>query len=83
MQIISDELLRQNLNKVIDQVVRDREILHVTRGGHESVVIISEADFEAIQTTLHLLSNQENVSRLDDSFKQAKAGEFVEVKWDE
>ncbi|OFW81205.1 MAG: hypothetical protein A2887_02915 [Alphaproteobacteria bacterium RIFCSPLOWO2_01_FULL_40_26] len=83
MQIMSYELLNQNLGSVIDQIARERDIIHVTRHGHESVVIISESDFDAMQTTIHLLSNSTNAARLSESFKQAKDGDFVDVEWDE
>jgi len=83
MQTISYTALRQNLSSVFDKIASNRETYHVTRKGHESMVLMSESDFNALQETLYLLSNPRNAKKLKESIKQAQDGEFVDVDWDE
>jgi len=83
METISYTTLRQNLSSVMDRVSDNRETIHVTRKGHESMVVLSEADFNAMQETLYLLSNPNNAKRLFESLEQAEKGEFEAVEWNE
>jgi len=83
MQTISYTSLRQNLSSILDKISRNRETYHITRKGHESMVLIAEADFNAIQETLYLLSNPNNSENLNESIEQAQNNEFVDVDWDE
>lgn len=83
MQTISYTSLRQNLSGIFDRISKNRETYHITRKGHESMVLIAEADFNAIQETLYLLSNSNNSKKLKESIQQAENKEFVDVVWDE
>ena len=83
MQTISYTSLRQNLSVIMDTIVDNRETVHITRKGHESMVMLTESDFNALQETLYLLSNPRNAARLMESIEQAKQGDFVAVEWDE
>lgn len=62
--------LRQNLSSHLDKVEQDRVELVVTRQNREPVVIVSLADWESMQETLYLLSNQANATRLLDSIRE-------------
>jgi antitoxin YefM len=67
--------LRQNLARYMDQAVDDRTPILVTRQrGKGNVVILSEAEFEGWQETVHLLGNPANAKRLFDSMREAEAG---------
>lgn len=67
--------LRQNLSRYMDQAIDDRDPILVTRqGGKGNVVILSEAEFEGWQETLHLLGNPANAKRLLESVREADAG---------
>ncbi len=83
MQTTSYSSLRKTLSSFMDKIQKDREVLHITRKGHESMVMMSEHDFNSMQETLHLLSNTANAERLNQSFIQAENGEFIEVEFDE
>jgi antitoxin YefM len=73
--------LRQNMARYFDQVTDDREPLVVTRqGGKGNVVVISEAEFQGWQETVHLLSSPKNAQRLMDSVRQIRAGTTSEHK---
>ena len=79
MATISYTALRQNLSGVMDKISKDREAVYITRKGHESIVMITESDYNSIQETLYLLSSRNNAQRLEESFKQASDNDFVSV----
>jgi antitoxin YefM len=71
--------LRQNLARYLDEVVDNRVPLTVTRqGGKGNVVMISEAEFNGWQETVHLLGNPANARRLLRSIRAADAGKTSE-----
>lgn len=55
MKTISATSARSDLYKVIDSAVRDHEPVQIT-GKRGNAVLVAEADWRAIQETLHLLS---------------------------
>lgn len=83
MDVVSYTELRQHLKAHMDRVCADRAPLLVTRQGGESVVMLSLADYESLEATLHLLSSPANAERLHRSIAQAEAGDLVEHKLDE
>ena len=67
--------LRQNLARYMDEVVRSRAPLLITRqGGQGDVVILSAEEFEAWQETVRLLSSPPNAERLMRSIQELDAG---------
>jgi len=82
MDHVSYTELRQNLKKHLDKVCDDRAPLVVTRSSGASVVL-SLTEYEALEETLHLLSDPANAEHLRKSMSQAEAGEFVEFRPDE
>lgn len=83
MHTISYTTLRTNLSGIMDRIAKNREAVHITRKGHENMVMIAESDLNEMQETLYLLSNPKNAARLYESFKQAENGEFEDVTFDE
>ena len=78
MDHVSYTELRQNLKRHLDKVCDDRAPLVVTRRNAEPVVVLSLTEYEALEETLHLLSNPANAERLSKSIAQAEAGQLVE-----
>ena len=78
MDHVSYTELRQNLKQHLDKVCDDRAPLVVTRRNGEPVVVLSLTEYEALEETLHLLSNPANAERLLRSIAQAEAGQLVE-----
>ena len=74
MRTLSFSESRQNYAATLDQVVDDREPVVITRTGHESVVIVSLAEWNALQETLHLLRSPANARRLLDSIEELESG---------
>ncbi|MSO14429.1 type II toxin-antitoxin system Phd/YefM family antitoxin [Rickettsiales endosymbiont of Trichoplax sp. H2] len=75
-------LLRKQLSGIMDKISKNREVLYITRKGHESMVMLTEADYKSMKETLYLLSNKNNARRLEESFQQAKDNDFIELDED-
>ena len=78
MDAVSYSELRAKLKAHMDKVCADRAPLLVTRQGGESVVMMSLAEYEGLEETLHLLADPANAEHLRKSLAQVEAGEFVE-----
>lgn len=74
MDVISYSETRANLKDVMDRVVEDRTPIVVTRQKAEAVVMVSLADWNSMEETLHLLSNPANAGRLRDAVAELDAG---------
>lgn len=80
MDVFSYSDTRARLKEVMDRVVRDRRPVIVSRQKGEAVVMVSLADWNAIEETLHLLSSPVNVKRLKAAVRQLEAGKGTERK---
>lgn len=78
MDILTYSDTRANLKEVMERVVENRTPVVVTRQKAEAVVMVSLADWNAMEETLHLLSSPANARRLRDSIRQLDAGSGVE-----
>lgn len=78
MDVLSFSDLRANLKRVMDRVIGDRTHVVITRQKAEAVVMLSLSDWNAMQETMHLLSNPKNAERLRDSVRQLDAGKCAE-----
>jgi antitoxin YefM len=68
---------RKNLFPLIEKVNNDRVPVEInSRRG--DAVLISRADFEALEETAHLLRSPANARRLLESLAQARRGEREE-----
>ena len=74
MDVLTYSDTRANLKDVMDRVVADRSPVIVTRKRGESVVMVSLADWNALEETLHLMSSPANARRLMDAVGQLDAG---------
>ncbi len=68
---------RKNLFPLIEQVNDDRTPVEITSRRGDAV-LMSRADYDALQETVHLLRAPANVRRLLESLAQAGAGEREE-----
>ena len=75
MDVLTCSDARANLKSTLDRVTRDQEEIVIARRNGDSVVLVSLADWNAIQETLHLLSTPENARALRDSIAQLDAGQ--------
>ncbi len=75
---VSYTALRQNLKKHLDRVCESRAPLVITRRHGEPVVMLSLAEYESLEETLHLLRDPANAERLLRALEDAEAGQLVE-----
>jgi antitoxin YefM len=80
MNVISYTDTRERLKDVMDRVVENHEPVVISRQKAESVVMVSLADWHAIEETMHLLSSPNNALRLKSSIDELNAGGGVERK---
>jgi antitoxin YefM len=64
MDVISYSETRERLKEVMDRVVEDHQPVVISRQKAESVVMVSLADWHAMEETMHLLSSPANAARL-------------------
>lgn len=76
MPHVSSTELRSNLARYMDEVCDSRAPLHVTRQNAPSVVLVSEAEYEGLIETLHLMRSPANAARLLRSIAEADAGQL-------
>jgi antitoxin YefM len=74
MNVISYTDTRERLKDVMDQVVENHEPVVISRQKAESVVMVSLADWHAMEETVHLLSSPQNAARLKASIDELNAG---------
>jgi antitoxin YefM len=74
MDVISYSDTRAHLKKVMDRVVADRAPVVISRQKAEAVVMVSLADWNAIEESMHLLSTDANARRLKEAIGQLDAG---------
>ena len=75
MDVLSYSETRAKLKEVMDSVVEDHAPVLVTRKRGEAVVMVSLADWLAMEETLHLLKSPENAKRLRESIAELEAGD--------
>jgi antitoxin YefM len=75
---ITATAFRERLREHLDRVSNDRDVLHVTRHGGRSVVVIDEEEFESLMETLHLLRSPANARRLSEAMADIAAGRVIE-----
>lgn len=66
--------LRAALADALDAVEQDAEELVITRAGHEPMVVVSLAEYEALKETDYLLRSPAMAERLRRSIEQDRAG---------
>ncbi len=74
MKTMSYTESRAHYAEVLDSVINDREEIVITRAGHESVVLMSLADFESLRETAYLMRSPANARRLLDAMERLEAG---------
>jgi antitoxin YefM len=74
MDVLSYTDTRAHLKEVMDRVVADRAPVVISRQKGEAVVMVSLADWNAIEETMHLLSSEANAARLRGAIGQLDAG---------
>ena len=74
MDVLTYSDTRARLKDVMDRVVDDRAPVVVTRKRGEAVVMVSLADWTAMEETTRLLSSPVNAARLMEAIRGLDAG---------
>ncbi len=75
MDVISSADTRERLKEVMDQVVADHQLVVISPHKAGSVVMVSLADWHAIEETMDLLSSPTNALRLKSAIDELNAGD--------
>lgn len=70
MDVMTFSDARAQLKGVMDRAINDKQEVIVTRKNGEAVVVMSLDAWNAINETLHLLSNPRNATRLRASIQK-------------
>ncbi len=66
------------MKRYLDAVFASNTPLFVTRSKGDDVVVMSMADYEGMQETLHLLSSPNNAARINSALEAYNNGKGVE-----
>ncbi len=76
MHIINFSDARNNLKRVIDQVVEDADYAVITRRDDADAVVMSLDTFNSLMETVHLLKTPANAAHLARSIEQLRKGKI-------
>ena len=65
---------KQNLEKLIEQVIADADPIILSTEAGQAVVLLSLDEFNSWKETIYLLSNPANAAHLRKSIAEARAG---------
>jgi antitoxin YefM len=77
MNAISYTAARENLASTMDQVCNDHAPVIITRNRDQSVVMLSLADYEALEETAYLMRSPANAKRLLEAIHALESGQGV------
>jgi len=69
MKAVNYSELRQNLKENLDAVAENEELLIVQRPKGKSIVMMSLAEYNAMQETMHLNKSNKNRQRLEKAIE--------------
>ena len=78
MDAITYTSARAKLASNMNRVCENHEPLIITRNGEQSVVMLSLADYQALEETAYLLRSPSNAKRLMDAVIELNSGKGVE-----
>ena len=74
MEAVTYTEARENLAKTIQRVCRDHDPVIITRKREDSVVMISQEDYDSLAETAYLLKSPKNARRLLASLGELEEG---------
>ena len=66
--------VRKNLKQFFDKAYKEHDPVIVTRKNNENVIILSLDDYNSLNETHYLLSNEYNAHRLITSLNDSRTG---------
>ena len=83
MDAITINQAKQDINRLIEQVISDAEPTIICNDQGQKAVLLSLDEYNSWEETLYLLSNPANADHLRRSIQEDKAGKVIEPKLDE
>lgn len=71
---------RKNLAESLNAVNDDGDIVVVSRSKGKNVVVMSLAEYNSIQETLHLNSSKTNRKRMEEAMDEMKTNKYYKHK---
>lgn len=72
LETINYTQTRDNLAKLLDDVVIEGKVYAISRRGEQQAVLMSADDYSSLMTTLHLLRSRKNASRLFEALEASE-----------
>ena len=82
MQAVLYSQARNNLRNIINQVCDNVESFIITTKEKQSVVLISQEEYNSMKETIYLLSSKNNRDRLLGAIDQIESAEFIQKEID-
>jgi len=79
-KVLTAEQVENRLPELIDEVSNRLERIVVTKNGEERAVLLSKREFESWQETLEVATDEELVTSIKQSLKEAKAGKTIPLE---
>jgi len=74
MKAITYTAARENLASTMDRVCEDREAVVITRNRDQAVVMLSLAEYQALEETAYLARSPKNAARLRSALRSMEKG---------
>ena len=74
MKVITYTAARENLAATMDRVCEDSEAVVITRNRDQAVVMLSMAEYHALEETAYLTRSPANARRLLDAVQSMEKG---------
>ncbi len=79
-EVVTAADARANLRELLDSVESTHQRIMITRKGHPGVVLISADDLEALEETLEILSDPEEVAAIREGQAELDRGEGIPLE---
>ncbi|NWF39846.1 type II toxin-antitoxin system prevent-host-death family antitoxin [Mariprofundus sp. NF] len=78
MQVVNFTEARNNLKRILDEVVADADYTVINRRDADDTVVMSLDSFNSLMETVHLLRSSANATHLQRSIEQFNQGKTAE-----
>lgn len=77
MRVVNFSYARNNLKKLIEDVVDGEDFIVISRRDAPNAVLLSLDSFNSLMETVHLLKSPANAARLARSLAQMEQGQWI------
>jgi len=78
MHVVNFTEARNNLKRILDEVVEDADYTIINRRDAADTVVMSLGSFNSLMETVHLLKSPANLTHLEKSITQYQQGKTTE-----